>query len=232
MLKIRFRISALLAFLLTVSIASYSQKPSEFQGHVQFAVTLEAGEGIDKSFIDMMPKINNIDFYLKGKKSKMITVMDPGKVKEVLMFPNAKGETEKYSLDRKRKLALKMKTIADNAAIKKENFVKTKTTKVVAGYQCTLYTSDIKDPSSGQQVKMNSWVTKDLNIKLPQDKESEFFMSGIDGFPVSTEVDMTMFKMVLTVSKVEKLTLPDADFAIPDGFTKRDKDHKINGMDE
>jgi hypothetical protein len=230
-----FRLLVLSTLLLIGTQGIGQTKQPTFEGKVQFAINFEVGEGLDKSLLDMMPKINNIDFYFKGNKSRIITDVKPGMVKEILTIPNAKGGMEKYSLDRKRKLAIRMTEKIDKAAAKidtKPQIEKTKLTKTIAGYACTLYTGEQKDPSTGQMVKINTWVTKDLDIRLPKDESNPLFTDGVDGFPVLMELDMVMFKMTLTVNKVEKVVLPAESFVIPSDFTKRDFNHKINGTED
>lgn len=118
----------------------------------------------------------------------------------------------------------------------------TQEAQTVNEWNCTKYLVEIGLSMMGMEMpmKMEMWVTKDLGIDMEQytefytemlslqpmfkDFTAEF--QKIDGYPVKTEMTMSMMgtetRTLEEVISVEELDPPAGTYDIPEGFTKTD----------
>ncbi len=118
----------------------------------------------------------------------------------------------------------------------------TQETQTINEWNCTKYLVEIAISMMGMDMpmKMEMWVTKDTGINLDQyaqfyaemisiqpmfkDFAQEF--QKIDGYPVKTEMTMSMMgtetRSLEEVISVEELDAPAGIYDIPEGFTKTD----------
>ena len=118
----------------------------------------------------------------------------------------------------------------------------TQETQAINEWNCTKYLVEIGISMMGMDMpmKMEMWVTKDTGINLDQytqfytemisiqpmfkDFAKEF--QKIDGYPVKTEMTMSMMdvetRSLEEVISVEEMDAPAGTYEVPEGFTKTD----------
>jgi len=162
-------------------------------------------------------KPKGIKIYFKKDKSReeydhlsrWVNIVDPDK-KEILFMntPNAKTA-----------MKMTMKEKEENQALEFGIYdVKvTDETKDIAGYKCKKAIVTYKGKITGDEERtMEVWFTEQLRVT-----NTQYFFKGINGFimrytHVTTPDANVTFREVLTCTKVEKTTVSDDMFRIPD----------------
>lgn len=201
----------LFAMISTACIPSRVQAQT-FQGVVEYSVTTEEGT---------MP----MSYMMKGDNARVEMEGRPG-MKAIILI-DAKAEKTVMLMEQ-----MKMYMELPSAAVAAEDMpnpevTKTDKTQKILGYECQLYR--VKEGDRVSEV----WVTKELGkfqmFKMggPRGKQQEEAWQKLigkeGGFPLlvtTKEGDEQVSKMEAT--KVEKKSLDDALFKIPEGFKAMD----------
>jgi hypothetical protein len=120
--------------------------------------------------------------------------------------------------------------------VKEVQVQKTAETREIIGYTCTKYVL-----SMGEKFKETLWVTPEVKMPVTYYDASKMSyammgpmagrfermldeMKKIDGFPLATDVDMTMMGMDASsrteVTEISKTDIPADTFAVPAGYKK------------
>lgn len=183
-----------------------------FEGVVEYSVT--TGEGTMP--MTYMMKGNNVRVEMEGRPGmKAVFLIDAKKNKSIMLME-------------KMKMYMEMPAVPPGDSDEpKPEITKTGKTQKILGYECQQFL--VKEGDNESEV----WVTKELGkfqmfeMGGPQGKSNEEawqkMIGSEGGFPLlatTKEGDEQLSKMVAT--KVEKKSLDDALFKIPDGYKAMD----------
>jgi hypothetical protein len=207
-----------LSFSLLSFLLAAFRFAAPFEGTIRYDVQVKGDVG---PMAYMMPKY--YEFSAKGNDVKMKS--DASLVGEVLMKT---AENKAYLLRRSEKTAYFFDLSSRKLSAGKPKVTRLKDLETIAGYKCQKYTVVSKD-EDGEAVTQTIWAAPDLVVPKPKKamgipNAGEFFVEGIDGFPLKMITQSSEFTMTTTASKVEKKSLPASEFTIPSGFTVKDLD--------
>jgi GLPGLI family protein len=208
--------------LLTIfALFSFQSFAKEFKGVVTFKITVE-GSGVTEEMKNMMPK--TMTMMIKGNKSRTEMVMSMGKT---ISISDGDTKTTITLMDMMgQKIAIKSTTVEIMAEIAKSPDVKvdvTSETKDILGYVCKK--AVITNPENDTEIYVyftEELGTKELNFDNPQFKD-------INGLMLEFEIPSEMFTMKFTAVSVEKKTVEDSEFTIPEGYQIKTKE-EMQGM--
>ncbi|MBD0257346.1 MAG: DUF4412 domain-containing protein [Cytophagales bacterium] len=189
-----------------------------FEGTIRYDVQIKGDAG---PLASLMPKY--YEFSAKGSDVKLKS--DASLVGEILMKTL---ENKAYLLRRGEKTAYFFDLNSRKLSGNKAKVTKLNATETVAGYTCRKYTVVSKD-EDGETVTQTVWAAPDLSVPKPKrafaiPNAGEFFVEGVEGFPLKMITQSSEFTMTTTASKVEKKQLPASEFVIPSGYTVKDLD--------
>ncbi len=169
---------------------------------------------------ELFPK--GFTLQLKGPRCLVKTDggLAPG---EVLTFAD---QNVSYQIDRKARTYRKLP--ADPLKDTGGNYKVTPTldTAQVVGYECRRFLVEATDKD--EKMTYSIWATEDIKgldagslrrLRFGEASGSEF-LSQIKGVPLKIDVLTPHAKMFMVATSVKSETLPDALFALPDGFTE------------
>jgi hypothetical protein len=208
----------ILSYILLGFLLAAFRFAASFEGTIRYDVQVKGDVG---PMAYMMPKY--YEFSAKGNDVKMKS--DASLVGEVLMKT---VENKAYLIRRSEKTAYFFDLSSRKLSTAKPKVTRLKDVETIAGYKCQKYTVVSKD-EDGEAVTQTIWAAADLVVPKPKKaigipNAGEFFVEGIDGFPLKMITQSSEFTMTTTASKVEKKTLPTSEFTIPSGFTVKDLD--------
>lgn len=207
-----------LLLLLTVCFTfSYSQS---FEGSVVFKITYENLPPEMKGHEGMMP--TEFSFQIKNEKSRMemSTMMGPAititdnKAKTSTVLMNMMGQKMKMTVDFD-----EAKEMADEAN-KQMDIQYVDGTKVIAGYTCKKAIMKISaDDESGveNEGEITFYYTQEI---APIEGMKGFEGVGLKGMPLEYTINQQGITMMVTATSVEKKSIDESVFLIPDGYTE------------
>jgi len=203
--------------LLILFLAAF-RPAAPFEGTIRYDVQIKGDVG---PLANMMPKY--YQFSVKGSDVKMKS--DASLVGEILMKT---VENKAYLLKRGEKTAYFFDLSSRKLAASKPKVTKLKGTETIAGYPCQKYTVVSKD-EDGETVNQTVWAAADLSVPKPKKAAAipnagEFFVEGVEGFPLKMITQSSEFTMTTTATQVEKKQLAASEFVIPAGFAVKDLD--------
>ena len=135
-----------------------------------------------------------------------------------------KEKNQSYIIDREKKtysLVPQRSSAQDPKA--KVNVIKTEESDTILGFLCKKYI--VESSEKGTKFTRHIWTTteiKDLDIKsiLNQNRGAgqQWYVENIEGFPLKIEIRTTEILFTMEMVNMEKASLPDSDFIIPDDF--------------
>jgi GLPGLI family protein len=208
----------LLTFFAFVSLSGIAK---DFKGVVTYKITLE-GSAVTEEMKNMMPK--TMTMMIKGNKSRSEMIMSMGKT---ISISDGDTKTTITLMDMMgQKIAIKSTTDEIMAELAKSPKVKvevTSETKDILGYSCKK--AVITNPEDDTEIYVyftEELGTKELNFDNPQFKD-------INGLMLEFEIPSEMFTMKFTAVSVEKKTVEDTEFVVPDGYQIKTKE-EMQGM--
>lgn len=201
--------------ILPLLLAAFSPVDNSFEGTVRYDIKV-SGANLG-AYASMMPTYYEYSF----KGSDMLMKSDALMMNEILI----KGGEELFVLKRDEKAAYRIDLNKTPKA--KPTVTKTDETEKIAGYTCRKYIAEVTN--QGQTAKQTLWVTTDIQVPRPKSTSGvagagDFFLEGVDGFPLKMIVEMSGITMASTATSVKKASLSVAGFTIPDGFTIKEFD--------
>lgn len=199
-------------FLLPVLMILLAFSPSPFEGTIKYAV--ETSGGNLGAFASLMPK--QLDYSFKNEDLKLKS--DASLIGEVLI----KGsENNVYLIKKGEKTVYKIDLAGQNKTQTKPKVTKTNEKTTIAGYTCQKYLIE----QDGNNIE--SWATNEIKIAKPKNASAapnvgEFFIEGVDGFPLKMVIDAKGFKMTMTATEVKPEKLNASEFELPSGFAVKD----------
>jgi GLPGLI family protein len=208
--------------LLTIfALFSFQSFAKEFKGVITFKITVE-GSGVTDEMKTMMPK--TMIMTIKGNKSRSEMVMSMGKT---ISISDGDSKTAITLMDMMgQKIAIQSTSEEITAELAKSPDVKvevTSETKDILGYTCKK--AIITNPEDNAEIIVyftEELGTKELNFDNPQFKD-------INGVMLEFEIPSEMFNMHFTAVSVEKKSVDDNEFTIPEGYEIKTKE-EMKGM--
>lgn len=203
------KITLFLLFVLSYTF-SFSQT---FEGEIVFGISYENLPPEMKGMEGMMP--TEFKFLIKNEKSRMemnsmmgpaITITDnSAKTSTVLM--NAMGQKMKMTVDFN-------ETEKADANSEKLDIKYVDGTKKIAGYTCKKAVMKMDGEEGGEMI---FYYTEEI---APIEGMKGFKDAGLKGMPLEYSITQKGMKMVVTATKIEKKSIDDSVFDIPEGYTE------------
>ena len=186
------------------------------EGKATFEISYPDAEEMNDQMLAMMPKESVTyfkDFWVRSETvmgyGNMVNIVNPEK-KESYTVMDMMGK----------KTAIKY-TEEDVEKLKKEmgdyDVKLSDETKKIAGYTCKKATVTTK--KDGEESSNEVWYTD----ALPHNPEGKYSWKGVNGFPMEFTMEQKSqagkIKMKISCTKVEKTTVKDDMFKVPDGYT-------------
>jgi GLPGLI family protein len=208
--------------LLTIcALFSFQTFAKDFKGVVTYKITIE-GSGVTDEMKNMMPK--TMVMTIKGNKSRSEMVMSMGKSVTII---DGDSKTTTMLMDMMgQKIAIQstteeiMKEIADSPEPKVEI---TSETKEIAGYTCKK--AIVTNPENDGEIIV--YYTEELGSSMLYFDNPQF--KDINGVMLEFEMPNDSFSMHFTAVTVEKKSVDDSEFAIPEGYQVKTKE-ELKGM--
>jgi hypothetical protein len=174
---------------------------------------------MEKAMQMQTPTMNGLTLTVKIKNQNMLSKMPSNES----LFLKEKNQT--YIIDREKKTYSRIpqrSTAQDPKA--KVNVIKAEENDTILGFLCKKYI--VESSENGTKMTRNIWTTteiKDLDIKdiLNQNRGAggpQWYFDNIEGFPLKFQVRTTETLFTMEIITMEKASLPDSDFIIPDDF--------------
>lgn len=134
-----------------------------------------------------------------------------------------RGDQDKtWSLDTEAKTYSEISSTPAEQDDLKLTVKKTTETATINGYKCTKYLLNMEGSAMSTQWL---WITtdiKDINPSLLKRGGNEnLFFKDVDGIPVKIEVNTPQGKITSEMTELKRIKLPDSDFQIPAGYSKK-----------
>ncbi|MCK6618604.1 MAG: DUF4412 domain-containing protein [Cyclobacteriaceae bacterium] len=134
-----------------------------------------------------------------------------------------RGDQDKtWSVDTENKTYSEIKSTPSESTNGKLSVTKTTETATINGYNCTKYLMNAEGSAMPPQW---IWVTKDIKDIDPalfkRSGNENLFIKDIDGIPVKIEMNTPQGKMTMEMTELKRVKLPDSDFQIPAGYSKK-----------
>jgi GLPGLI family protein len=208
--------------LLTVfALFSFQTFAKEFKGVITYKITVE-GSGVTDEMKNMMPK--TMTMTIMGNKARSEMVMSMGKTvsitngdsKETITLMDMMGQ----------KIAIKSNYDEIKAELEKSPKVKvevTSETKDILGYICKkAVVTNLEDDSEIFVYFTEELGSSALNFDNPQFKD-------INGVMLEFEIPNEQFTMKFSAVSVEKKSVSESEFTIPEGYQIKTKE-EMQGM--
>lgn len=203
------------------ALFSFQTFAKEFKGVITYKITVE-GSGVTDEMKNMMPK--TMTMTIMGNKARSEMIMSMGKTvsitdgdtKETITLMDMMGQ----------KIAIKTNYDEIKAELAKSPNVKvevTSETKDILGYTCKK--AVVTNPDDGTEIIV--YYTEELgssaiNFDNPQFKD-------INGVMLEFEIPNEQFTMKFSAVSVEKKSVSEDEFTIPDGYQIKTKE-EMQGM--
>ena len=203
------------------ALFSFQTFAKEFKGVITYKITVE-GSGITDEMKNRMPK--TMTMMIMGNKARSEMIMSMGKTvsitdgdtKETITLMDMMGQ----------KIAIKTNYDEIKAELAKSPNVKvevTSETKDILGYTCKK--AVVTNPDDGTEIFV--YYTEELgssaiNFDNPQFKD-------INGVMLEFEIPNEQFTMKFSAVSVEKKSVSEDEFTIPDGYQIKTKE-EMQGM--
>jgi len=210
-----------LLLLILFTVFSFQTFAKEFKGVITYKITIE-GSGVTDEMKNMMPK--TMTMTIMGNKAKSEMVMSMGKTisitdgdsKETITLMDMMGQ----------KIAIKSNYDEIKADLEKSSKVKveiTSETKDILGYVCKkAIVTNLEDDSEIYVYYTEELGSSALNFDNPQFKD-------INGVMMEFEIPNEQFTMKFSAVSVEKKSVSESEFTIPEGYQIKTKE-EMQGM--
>jgi hypothetical protein len=212
--------SACLAFALpALAACSHPRSLASFEGHIVMHTTKPGGEVHD---LTLGAKGDKLRFDMTGPDGSPSHAVYDASTNQMLMFLEA---SKKYmSLD------FSAPSAAPNTSPSTSTITKAGTHKTVAGYDCEQWS--VKDAAGHRSevciaqgiayfdpTRLRPGATQEPETALAKEfrEKKSFPLESIEYDAAGKELSR------MEVQKIDATSVPDADFAIPDGFSKIDR---------
>jgi GLPGLI family protein len=199
-----------------LTLFSFQTFAKEFKGVITYKITI-SGSGVTDEMKTMMPK--TMTMTIMGNKSRNEMVMSMGKT---VTITNGDEKSTITLMDMMgQKLAIKMTSEEINKELgdsPKATVEVTSETKEIAGYTCKK--AIVTVPEEDQEIIVyftEELGTSALNFDNPQFKD-------INGVMLEFEIPNDQFNMHFEAVSVEKKSVSDSEFTIPDGYQIKTKE--------
>lgn len=184
-----------------------------FEGKITYEISYPAMEDMDPTMVGMLPRESIL--YIKSDLSRMEMPMGMGM--QTVTISDNKTKTSTTLMDMMGQKIAMIQTAQDFEKQKSENkteIIKTKETKVIAGYNCEKHILKLKDNKNSELIV---YCTKELF------KDNSYFNAwpehqNLEGFPMEYETGDNEMKMLITAKTVSKEQVPDSKFIIPPDY--------------
>ena len=185
------------------------------EGKVTYEISYPDAEEMNDQMLAMMPKESVVYFkndWTRGETTMgygtVITLYDPDK-KESYVCMDMMGK--KSAIKTTEEEAEKQKKEMGDYDVKLSD-----DTKKIAGYVCKKATVTMK--KDGDASSFDVWYTD----ALPHSSNSKYAWKGVDGFSMEFTMEQNSMggniKMKMTCTSVEKTTVSDDKFKLPEGY--------------
>ena len=210
-----------LLLLTLFTLFSFQTFAKEFKGVITYKITVE-GSGVTDEMKNMMPK--TMTMTIMGNKARSEMVMSMGKTisitdgdtKETITLMDMMGQ----------KIAIKSNYDEIKADLEKSSKVKveiTSETKDILGYVCKkAIVTNLEDDSEIYVYYTEELGSSALNFDNPQFKV-------INGVMMEFEIPNEQFTMKFSAVSVEKKSVSESEFTIPEGYQIKTKE-EMQGM--
>lgn len=199
----------LLSFLALSYVNSSAQ---EFEGIITFGISYESLPDEMKEAVAMLPKEQT--FFIKNNKSKFVQnssmsstiVISDSKSNTSTVLMDAMGQKYKMTIDTD-ELGDMEKVSSDEIKIEYVN-----ETKTIAGYVCKKAVVQME----GFDQEAIFYYTEEIAPLMLSGMEG----LNLKGLPLEYIISMDGMTMIMKASKVDKTTIPDSTFDIPEGYAE------------
>ena len=210
-----------LLLLTLFTVFSFQTFAKEFKGVITYKIAIE-GSGVTDEMKNMMPK--TMTMTIMGNKARSEMVMSMGKTisitdgdsKETITLMDMMGQ----------KIAIKSNYDEIKADLEKSPKVKveiTSETKDILGYVCKkAIVTNLEDDSEIYVYYTEELGSSALNFDNPQFKD-------INGVMMEFEIPNEQFNMKFSAVSVEKKSVSESEFTIPEGYQIKTKE-EMQGM--
>lgn len=222
--------SLLKNILSTLIIFSFLATPlmaqQTFEGKIKLSIELK-GEGAEQ-MASFMPK--SYDYTIKGEKMKF--KINGGMAAAMMGDVILDGNADKVYMVKHSEQTVYTVTNGEET----QEAMAPKVTKMdevvdIQGYKCQKY-KVIMSVEEGVEIVQYIWATDKIKIPTPKGnmgmQGSNIIIDGIDGFPLKTEYSLAMgpseMKMVMTAISVEKGSVDNSEFEIPQNYEQKELD--------
>lgn len=188
-----------------------------FEGEVIFKITYENLTPEMESQMAMAP--SEFNYQIKNQRSRMemktmmgaTTTITDNTVKQSTVLMDMMGQKMKMTIDMDDANEIVEKTL-NNIHI---DYIDG--TKEIAGYTCKKAIMEVKDDEGENSQQVVFYYTEDI---APIDGMQGFKGVSLKGMPLEYSIDSQGVKVVFTATLIEKKSIDDSVFEIPDGYTE------------
>lgn len=231
MKKILFKALTICSLVISATVLSNAAN-DPFEGMIRYKLQVTGDNA--EMFSAFMP--NAMEMYMKGSNSIVKTIGGMAAMTgDILTRGNEKLV---YMLMHSKTTAYKINTTDEKSDKEADMKIeKLNGEEVVNGYKCKIYNVTISS-AEGANITQKMWCTTDIQITPPvsssKTSTGNFFIKGIEGFPVKIEQMMDVQGMkinqTITLDKLEKMNLDEKMFEVPSNYKVKDFDPKEFGM--
>jgi GLPGLI family protein len=196
--------------LLSVMAIFVGSTFAQFEGKVVFGLEYELPEAMESQRA-MLP--SQMDMLISENKTKVIQNTMMG---AQIVISDTKNNTSVLLIDMmEQKMAIDMPSPTEEEKAKQvqPKYTYDNKTKKIAGYKCKHAIMTIED-ENGEESEMDVYYTEEIPASA-NDK-----LKGLKGFPLEYTISPQGLIMTVTAKSVSKEKIKDAEFEIPEGFTK------------
>lgn len=197
-------------FLSTILVLTslLSLNAQTFEGEITYKISYTDLPAEAEMYKAMLPQKSLI--VIKNEKS--VTEQNTMGIMKIKVISNTKTMKTTMLMDMMGKKIM-TKDDMESKEVKDEfEVIKTSETKSIAGYKCKKAILKTKDG-----MELLYWYTEDL----PGYKGKNIPNTDLDGFPMEFEMKQETMGMKMSVSSVEKKTISDSVFDIPEGYEEK-----------
>lgn len=209
-MKKLFRASVLIVAGLGVFAFTNIIRGTDFEGVIKFETKVDSSDPNKAQMAQMMGNMTMTE-YVKGDMVRVenvsamytrITIINRKKPDEPIMLIKGMGKNYQVKI-----------TDADKKAASdpKMEIKYLDGTKTIAGYACKQAQAITKDPQTGETQTSDIYYTDQLPYGGGKFKD-------LKGFPMSFGQEMMGIKMTLSVTSINKQSVPDSLFTVPAGY--------------
>jgi hypothetical protein len=215
-----------LIICISLSASGYAQKApgNKTPSPVYFEGTIEYSMKLTGDMASMMAAFLPESMHFKFKDNHIAMIAQGGMMSSMGHIVYNGDQNEAFMIDKSNRKVYKMSRKSDDLKPKPPVVVKESEVVEIAGYKCTKYKIGTRDKDGNAQFSY-LWATDQLQIRRNESGAADarqlqsFMIKGVEGVPLKMmNTQAGVGTIVLTATKVNKETISEAQFKIPEGY--------------